>query len=120
MTSLTPHGKARTKSALQSFAHDGGHAFAEPSPKEVEKQSNGRRASIKALAEGASSMMKSARKSIAILKNSVTKKKKNEPLVQSELCSLVRDIEIDEGGYGFTRYFTSISYGLSIVSRYLI
>ena len=44
-------------------------------------------------------MMKSARKSIAILKNSVTKKKEDEPLVQSELCSLVRDIEIgDEAG----------------------
>ena len=109
MTSLTPHGKARTKSALQSFAHEGGHAFAEPSPKEVEKQSNGRRASIKALAKGASSMMKNARKSIAILKNSVTKKKE-EPLVQSELCSLVRDIEIgDEAGdmvlHGISRVF---------------
>ena len=110
MTSLTPHGKARTKSALQSFAHEGGHAFAEPSPKEVEKQSNGRRASIKALAKGASSMMKNARKSIAILKNSVTKKKEDEPLVQSELCSLVRDIEIgDEAGemvlHGISRVF---------------
>ena len=110
MTSLTPHGKARTKSALQSFAHEGGHAFAEPSPKEVEKQSNGRRASIKALAKGASSMMKNARKSIAILKNSVTKKKEDEPLVQSELCSLVRDIEIgDESGemvlHGISRVF---------------
>ena len=110
MTSLTPHGKARTKSALQNFAHEGGHAFAEPSPKEVEKQSNGRRASIKALAKGASSMMKNARKSIAILKNSVTKKKEDEPLVQSELCSLVRDIEIgDEAGemvlHGISRVF---------------
>ena len=110
MTSLTPHGKARTKSALQSFAHEGGHAFAEPSPKEVEKQSNGRRASIKALAKGASSMMKNVRKSIAILKNSVTKKKEDEPLVQSELCSLVRDIEIgDEAGemvlHGISRVF---------------
>jgi len=116
MASLTTHGKARTKAALQKFAHEGGHAFAEPPPKIVEKKANNRRKSMKALAEGANHiskgagiLMKQARKSIVDLQKTIMKKKEELPVVQSDLCSLVRDIEISDANemvlHGIARVF---------------
>eukprot|EP00943_MAST-04B_sp_MAST-4B-sp1_P008361 g8361.t1 len=116
MASLATHGKARTKAALQRFSHEGGHAFAEPPSKVVGENKKFRRESMKALAEGAnhistgaSIVMKKARKSIVNIKNTIMKKKETLPVVQSELCSLVRDIEIDSGTdmvlHGIARVF---------------
>ena len=86
-------GKARTKSALQNYFHDGGHAFAEP-PSKLENKS-GRRASIKDMANKAGNMMKKARKSMIQISKKVSKKlNAKKTFEQSDLCSLVRDIEV--------------------------
>ena len=104
-------GKARTKSALQNYLHDGGHAFAEPPSKLKNENKSERRASIKNMANQASKMMKKARKSMIQISNKVSDKLNSRKAVeQSDLCSLVRDIEVADDGedmvlHGVARVF---------------
>ena len=126
MASFTPsaRGKAKTKSALRNFAHDGGHAFAEPPAKTKPKS---RRESLTDMLQNTvekaaavakdvhTAVKKSTRASVTTMSKAIKDKRASIKFlktgVPSELSSLVRDLEVDINGTvlkpGIARVFLS-------------